>query len=137
MTTPMPAAPIALAQAGKAVADANRQLAEKRPDEAVRVLGETLAAAPWTGEVLHVLTHNLIGALRQATERQLSAGELDAARASTARALAMPPPQEAPPEMLRHRAEFFHGLGLALFGLAPGLRRGRRWILRQSIALVS
>ncbi len=115
MTPPMPAAPIPLAHASKAVAEANRHLAEKHPDEAVRILAETFAAAPWTGEAVNVLTHNLIGALRQVTERQIAAGEHEAARATTARALAVPPPQQAPPQMLRHRAELFHGLGLALF----------------------
>ncbi len=111
----MPSEPTPLAKASRAVAEANRHLAEKCPEEAARVLAETLAASPWTGEVLNVLTHNLIGALRKVAERQLAAGESDAARATAARALAAAPPQEAPPEMLRHRAESFHGLGLALF----------------------
>lgn len=111
----MPPASTPLAQASQAVTEAHRHLTEKRPAEAARLLEETLASASWTGEVLNVLTHNLIGALRQVAEQQLLAGEHDAARITAARALALPAPQKAAPEMLRHRAEFFHGIGLALF----------------------
>ncbi len=53
-----------LSQASHAVAEASRLLADHRPDEAAGLLSDTLAAASWTGEVLNVLTHNLIGALR-------------------------------------------------------------------------
>ena len=104
------------AQASQAVSEANRHLAENHPDEAARVLEQVLAAGSWTGAILNVLTHNLIEALRRMAERQLEHGEHDAARASSVRALAVPPPQTAAPVMLRQRAEFFHALGLALFG---------------------
>ncbi len=107
-----------LSQASHAVAEASRLLADHRPDEAASLLSDTLAAASWTGEVLNVLTHNLLGALRQVVDQELARGENDAARATAVRALSVPPPQNAPPEMLRHRAEFFHALGLSFFQAA-------------------
>ncbi len=114
----MPIDNCTLSQASQAVAEASRLLADQRPDQGAELLSDTLAAAPWSGEVLNVLTHNLIGALRQIVDQQLARGENDAARATAVRALAVPPPQNAPPEMLRHRAELFHALGLSFFQAA-------------------
>ena len=105
----------ALTQASEAVAEANRLVADLRPDKAAQLLEKTLAAAAWSGDVLNVLTHNLTGALRHVTEQQLARGDHEAACASSVRALAVPPPQSASPEMVRRRAEVFHAIGLALF----------------------
>ena len=104
-----------LDHARAALAQAVAHLAAGQPAAAADLLDATLSAAAWPSEVQNVLSHNLIGALRQVCEEQLNSGEPDAARATAARALTVPPPLLAAPEMLRHRADFFHALGLAFF----------------------
>jgi tetratricopeptide (TPR) repeat protein len=104
-----------LEQAGAAVETAIRELQQGRPAAAAARLTAVLAAGAWPDDVANVLVHNLSAALRHAAEERLAANDPDAARALVTRALALPPPENAPPEMPRHRAEFFHGLGLACF----------------------
>ena len=114
----IPTDPLRLEQARHAIDKANACLQEKRPEDAQLILEEILAAGPWTGEVQNVLTHNLTGALRLIAVARLGRGEREAAAQAATRALALPPPQQAPPEMLRNRAEFFHSLGHAFFQAA-------------------
>jgi hypothetical protein len=107
--------------ARSALAEAAAHLAAGRAPQAAEVLERALATGSWPAEIYNVLSHNLTGALRQACEEQIHRGDAGAARATAARMLALPPPQEPATEMLRHRAEFFHALGLAFFrtGMVP------------------
>jgi hypothetical protein len=102
-------------RARHAVEEANRCLSENRPEAAARLLEDVLAEGGWTGEVHQVLTHNLVGALRRLAGAHLQRGEIDAAGRLAARAMAVPVPPDTPPEMRRHRADFFAVMASAFF----------------------
>lgn len=104
-----------LLEISELVSRANRCLEEGDAGGARRLLESIPLAASLPESVVRVVRHNLIGTIKREIEGLLSAGERETASAHLDTALAIPGPGGEDPVMIRHQAEFFHGMGLAFF----------------------